>query len=115
HRPGERLTVQPAPAGQCDRQFHQGRPADPGQIADRPRQSTGRQIAPGDVGDRDDPHRHHAATAMTVPATTAAAPVRLYATEYPVVGAFAVLVGAFILTLNVRLTTTGLADIRGAL
>ncbi len=55
---------------------------------------------------------------MTVPATIAAAPRPLPATrrsEYPVVGVVAVLVGAFISTLNVRLTTTGLADIRGAL
>ena len=35
--------------------------------------------------------------------------------EYPVVGVVAVMVGAFISTLNVRLTTQGLADIRGAL
>jgi MFS transporter, DHA2 family, multidrug resistance protein len=55
---------------------------------------------------------------MIVPATTAAAPVPLPATrrcEYPVVGVVAVIVGAFISTLNVRLTTQGLADIRGAL
>jgi DHA2 family multidrug resistance protein len=55
---------------------------------------------------------------MTVPATTAAAPAPLPATrrsEYPVVGVVAVMVGAFISTLNVRLTTQGLADIRGAL
>ena len=53
---------------------------------------------------------------MTVPATTA--PVPLPATrhcEYPVVGVVAVMVGAFISTVNVRLTTQGLADIRGAL
>jgi MFS transporter, DHA2 family, multidrug resistance protein len=35
--------------------------------------------------------------------------------EYPVVGVVAVMVGAFISTLNVRITTQGLADIRGAL
>jgi MFS transporter, DHA2 family, multidrug resistance protein len=55
---------------------------------------------------------------VTVPATTAAASMPLPATgrcEYPVVGVVAVLVGAFISTLNVRITTTGLADIRGAL
>src|SRR5215813_9528751 len=55
---------------------------------------------------------------MSMPATTAAAPMPLPATvrcEYPVIGVVAVLVGAFISTLNVRLTTQGLADIRGAL
>jgi DHA2 family multidrug resistance protein len=54
---------------------------------------------------------------MTVAATTAA-PLPLPATrrcEYPVLGVVAVMVGAFISTLNVRLTTQGLADIRGAL
>jgi DHA2 family multidrug resistance protein len=35
--------------------------------------------------------------------------------EYPVLGVAAVMAGAFISTLNVRLTTQGLADIRGAL
>ena len=35
--------------------------------------------------------------------------------EYPAVGVVAVMIGAFISTLNVRLTTQGLADIRGAL
>ena len=55
---------------------------------------------------------------MTEPATTPAAPLPPPATrrcEYPVVGVIAVLVGAFISTLNVRITTQGLADIRGAL
>jgi DHA2 family multidrug resistance protein len=55
---------------------------------------------------------------MTMPATTAAAPMPQPATnrsEYPVIGVVAVLVGAFISTLNVRITTQGLADIRGAL
>jgi DHA2 family multidrug resistance protein len=35
--------------------------------------------------------------------------------EYPVLGVIAVLLGAFISTLNTRITTQGLADIRGAL
>jgi DHA2 family multidrug resistance protein len=35
--------------------------------------------------------------------------------EYPVIGVIAVMLGAFISTLNVRLTSVGLADIRGAL
>jgi MFS transporter, DHA2 family, multidrug resistance protein len=55
---------------------------------------------------------------MTIPVTAAAAPIPLPATsrcEYPIVGVVAVLVGAFISTLNVRITTQGLADIRGAL
>jgi DHA2 family multidrug resistance protein len=55
---------------------------------------------------------------MTVPAAAATAPMPAPATrrcEYPVVGVVAVMVGAFISTLNVRLTTQGLADIRGAL
>jgi len=45
---------------------------------------------------------------MTEPATTPAAPLPPPATrrcEYPVVGVIAVLVGAFISTLNVRITT----------
>jgi len=48
---------------------------------------------------------------------TAAAgpPVGVSRTEYPVIGVAAVILGAFISTLNIRLTTTGLADIRGAL
>ena len=55
---------------------------------------------------------------MTVSATAEAAPAGLAATgrcAYPVAGVAAVMVGAFISTLNVRLTTQGLADIRGAL
>ena len=55
---------------------------------------------------------------MTIPVTATAAPIPLPATsrcEYPIVGVVAVLVGAFISTLNVRITTQGLADIRGAL
>jgi DHA2 family multidrug resistance protein len=55
---------------------------------------------------------------MSMPATTAAAPMPLPANlrcEYPVLGVAAVMAGAFISTLNVRLTTQGLADIRGAL
>jgi DHA2 family multidrug resistance protein len=56
---------------------------------------------------------------MRVSATTlAAAPLPLPGTrrcEYPAVGVVAVMLGAFISTLNVRLTTQGLADIRGAL
>jgi DHA2 family multidrug resistance protein len=55
---------------------------------------------------------------MTASEAAAATPMPLPATrrcEYPVVGVVAVLVGAFISTLNVRITTTGLADIRGAL
>src|SRR3954471_12435087 len=55
---------------------------------------------------------------MTVSGTTAAGPLPLAAvprSEYPVIGVVAVMVGAFISTLNVRLTSVGLADIRGAL
>ena len=55
---------------------------------------------------------------MTVPAATAAAPTSLTTTrrsEYPVIGVAAVLVGAFISTRNARLTTVGLANVRGAL
>ena len=55
---------------------------------------------------------------MTVWVTTAAAPMPPSAVqrcEHPVVGVAAVMVGAFISTLNVRLTSVGLADIRGAL
>ena len=55
---------------------------------------------------------------MTVSVTTAAAPMPPSAVqrcEHPVVGVAAVMVGAFISTLNVRLTSVGLADIRGAL
>jgi MFS transporter, DHA2 family, multidrug resistance protein len=55
---------------------------------------------------------------MTVPAIMTVAPTPLPTTalcRYPVIGVAAVLVGAFISTLNVRLTTQGLADIRGAL
>ena len=76
------------------------------------------KLRPGMSVDRDDPHRHHTATAMTVPATAAAAPMPLPAIgrcEYPVVGVVAVMIGAFISTLNARITTQGLADIRGAL
>jgi len=54
---------------------------------------------------------------MSLSATTAAAipPSVVPRSEYPVVGVAAVMVGAFISTLNARLTTQGLADIRGAL
>ena len=55
---------------------------------------------------------------MTGPGTIAATPTPLSAVgrcEYPVVGVVAVIIGAFISTLNVRITTQGLADIRGAL
>jgi MFS transporter, DHA2 family, multidrug resistance protein len=55
---------------------------------------------------------------MSVSATTAAAPLPLAATrgcEYPAVGVVAVMLGAIISTLNARLTTQGLADIRGGL
>ncbi len=55
---------------------------------------------------------------MTVPQTTVAASIPVSATgqcKYPVIGVGAVLIGAFISTLNARLTTVGLADIRGAL
>ena len=54
---------------------------------------------------------------MSVSATTVAAPLPLHATrrcEYPAVGVIAVMLGAFISTLNARLTIQGLADIRGA-
>jgi len=50
--------------------------------------------------------------------TASAAPLPRATTvrsERPVIGVAAVLTGAFISTLNSRLTTTGLADIRGAL
>jgi hypothetical protein len=52
---------------------------------------------------------------LTGPAITGAAPIPLSAvgrSEYPAVGVVAVMIGAFISTLNVRLTTQGLADIR---
>jgi DHA2 family multidrug resistance protein len=55
---------------------------------------------------------------LTGPAITAATPIPLSAVgrcEYPAVGVLAVMIGAFISTLNVRVTTQGLADIRGAL
>ena len=54
---------------------------------------------------------------MTVAA--AATPARLFPAfgrcEYPLIGVIAVMLGAFISTLNSRITTSGLADIRGAL
>jgi MFS transporter, DHA2 family, multidrug resistance protein len=55
---------------------------------------------------------------MSASATPAAAPLPLVATgrsEYPILGVVAVMLGAIISTLNARLTTQGLADIRGAL
>ena len=55
---------------------------------------------------------------MTVSGAAAAAPMPLPAighSEYPAVGVVAVMMGAVISTLNARLTTQGLADIRGAL
>ena len=54
---------------------------------------------------------------MSMPATAAVRSISFPTTrrcEYPVIGVAAVMVGAFISTLNVRLTTHGLADIRGA-
>jgi DHA2 family multidrug resistance protein len=52
----------------------------------------------------------------SVPVAPVAAPASgSIRTEYPAIGVAAVMIGAFISTLNVRLTTTGLADIRGAL
>jgi MFS transporter, DHA2 family, multidrug resistance protein len=48
-------------------------------------------------------------------AIAAAAPVKPAISHRPLLGVAAVLVGAFISTLNVRLTTVGLADIRGGL
>ena len=55
---------------------------------------------------------------MTVQGSTASG-VRLFAAigriEYPVLGVVAVMLGAFISSLNTRLTTFGLADIRGGL
>jgi DHA2 family multidrug resistance protein len=50
---------------------------------------------------------------MSLPATIP--PSVVPRSEHPVLGVAAVMVGAFISTLNVRLTTQGLADIRGAL
>ena len=44
-----------------------------------------------------------------------AAPLAARRCEYPVLGVAAVLLGAFISTLNTRLTTFGLADIRGGM
>src|SRR5262249_34568553 len=75
------------------------------------------QVASRHVGDRDDFDGHYIAAAMTVSATTATAvpPPAVRRCEYPVLGVAAVMVGALISTLNVRLTTQGLADIRGAL
>jgi DHA2 family multidrug resistance protein len=55
---------------------------------------------------------------MTVSGTATAAPMPVAAvsrSEYPAVGVVAVMMGALISTLNARLTTQGLADIRGAL
>ena len=55
---------------------------------------------------------------MTVSGAAAAAPLPLPAIgrcEYPAVGVVAVMMAAVISTLNARLTTQGLADIRGAL
>src|SRR5215470_16952825 len=55
---------------------------------------------------------------MTVSGAPAAAPVpppAIGRSEYPAVGVVAVMMGALISTLNARLTTQGLADIRGAL
>jgi DHA2 family multidrug resistance protein len=56
---------------------------------------------------------------MTLSATTAAAPISPSSVvprcEHPIAGVAAVMAGAFISTLNVRLTSQGLADIRGAL
>lgn len=49
-------------------------------------------------------------------AASAAAPVpKVARCEYPLIGVTAVLIGAFIATLNTRITTFGLADIRGGL
>ena len=55
---------------------------------------------------------------MTIAATPAAAAPALSSTgrcEYPALGVAAVMLGAVISTLNVRITSAGLADIRGAL
>jgi MFS transporter, DHA2 family, multidrug resistance protein len=54
---------------------------------------------------------------VQAPAVAAAgpAPVAGNRSEYPVVGVVAVMLGAVISTLSARITTTGLADIRGAL
>jgi DHA2 family multidrug resistance protein len=53
------------------------------------------------------------ASAPTAPTPPASTPPT--ASAYPLLGVAAVLVGAFISTINVRLTTVGLADLRGGL
>ena len=77
------------------------------------------RLRPGMSVGSNDPDRHDPGDAMTiaVPTGTAGAPVpgnRADATT-PLIGVAAVLLGAFISTLNTRVTTFGLADIRGAL
>jgi DHA2 family multidrug resistance protein len=56
-----------------------------------------------------------AATASDAAAPAPRAPTAAAVSHYPLLGVAAVLVGAFIATINVRLTTVGLADIRGGL
>jgi DHA2 family multidrug resistance protein len=55
------------------------------------------------------------ATAVSAPAALPSAATAHPVTHHPLLGVAAVLVGAFISTINVRVTTIGLSDIRGGL
>ena len=124
--PAHRVAVRAAAARQRDRQLHQGGAAHSGQDRARRRWRPGRAAAPRHVGRGDDPDRRGGQSRQrtgdrTVSATMARlaphahhiAPAAPLCTR-PIVGIAAVLLGSVISTLFSRITTFGLADLRGA-
>ena len=125
HLPWRRLAVLVAAARQRDRQLHQSRSADYRQDRDRRRAGSDGPAPPRHERGRHHPHPGRWSVSDTAavagsrgsslaPALHAAAAPAPLATR-PWVGILAVLCGAFIATLTGRLSTFGLADIRGAM
>jgi len=114
---GRRLAVRPAAARQCDRKFHQGGSAHCRQNRDRRRRRPSRPSAPPACPSS--PGSTPGPAIIDERAGSASSPGRAMAapappTEIPWMGLLGVLLGTFISTLTTRLSTFGLADIRGA-
>src|SRR5580658_7967703 len=109
----QRIAVRPATAGQRDGQFHKSDAARAGQDHTRGSPERNRTFAPGPFRGGHDPNQRsiQMTGALQQSAPGSAAPVA----THPYIGILGVFLGAATATLNGRLVSVGLPDLRGAL
>ena len=112
--PASRIAIRAAAAGQRHRQFHQGGAAHPGPDSARQEPAAARAPAAGHVRRHQHPHRRMRGRMAENDGVDRGPVSRGGIAPQPLFAVGAVLLGSFLANFDSRLTSVGLADLRGA-